>query len=160
RQTTFEYDLDNRLTKQTFDPSGLNLQTTLAYDKEGNVVNKTDPNNHATASQYDLENRISKVTNPLSQFITYQYDNVGNLIKATNANGFTVTTVWDKNNRATQEIGNSVQVKHWVNGVLVTDTVTPTITKTFDAVGNVVQITDARGFVTTRWYDATNNVIA
>ena len=45
RTTKFEYDLDNRLITQTFDPdasghTGIKLQQQLAYDKEGNVVTK------------------------------------------------------------------------------------------------------------------------
>ena len=157
RTTTFTYDLDNRLISQLFDPAGQQLLQQLAYDKAGNVVRKTDANSHATSTQFDLENRAVGVTDALGQSITFGYDRVGNQVQVTDANGNTITTVYDKNNRATQVIMPQVSVTTLAQGA---HSVTPTTTTTYDAVGNIVQITDARGYITTRWYDATDDLIA
>jgi len=81
------------------------------------------------------------------------------LTTTTNAKGLTITTVYDLNNRAVQEIHPQVTITTLVNGAAVTSDVTPTTSIAYDAVGNIVQITSARGFKTTRWYDAGNNVI-
>ena len=67
RVTRFGYDDDNRLVTQTFDPDGLNLVETLAYDKAGNVVRRTDANGNETTSTYDLANRLRSVTDALGQ---------------------------------------------------------------------------------------------
>ena len=56
--------VDNRL------PSGANT-TTYAYDPANNVVTETAPNGLQTTFSYDLQNRLTSLTTPVSSY-TYQ----------------------------------------------------------------------------------------
>src|SRR6266540_4002390 len=53
RATNYQYDLNNRRIRETFDPAGLNIVLVTAYDKLANVVAKTDGNGHTTTYAYD-----------------------------------------------------------------------------------------------------------
>ena len=80
RTTRFEYDLDNRLTKQIFDPGagGLQLTEQIGYDAFGNVVQRADANGNVSTIEYDAVNRQTRVVNPLGGAIRYGYDRLGN----------------------------------------------------------------------------------
>ena len=160
RITVFEYDLDNRLVRQVFDPAGLNIAESLAYDRVGNAVSKTDANGRVSTIAFDLANRVTSVDDGAGSVLRYGYDRVGNLISATDANGYTTLTDYDDANRAIERREPTVGVYRWVAGALTSATVTPTASTLYDATGNIRQITDTRGFVTTRWFDEAGNVIA
>lgn len=155
RQTTYQYDLNNRRISQTFDPDGLNLVQTTAYDKLGNVIARTDANGHITRAEYDLNNRMVRTIDALDNVIRIDYDDVGNQIAVTDANLHKTEFVYDANNRLIQEITPEVYVYTTGEGGVSKRLV---MTHVYDAVGNEVQTTDAAGFVSTRYYDNNNRL--
>ena len=48
KTTAYTYDKLGRLTQTAIDPAGLNLRTSYTYDKNDNVVLKTDANTNKT----------------------------------------------------------------------------------------------------------------
>jgi RHS repeat-associated core domain len=102
--TRYEYDLRNRLIKETRDPGGLNLVTAYTYDNNDNRKTVTDPRNKTTSFDYDLQNRMSKVTDALGNQTQYAYDPVGNRIQETDANGHKSCSQFDALNRLTVQI--------------------------------------------------------
>lgn len=154
RTTTFTYDAANRMVSQN---TGGETQY-LAYDKVGNTVSKTDGNGNVTLSEYDLQNRVTKVTNALNEEISYTYDAVGNLVTTTNAEGHTFTQVYDLNNRVIEVIEPAVDIYDVDSQITLAHT--PITKYTFDANGNTISQTDPNGNVTSRWFDANDRLIA
>lgn len=157
RTTNYEYDLNNRNTRQVFDPTGLNIVQLMAYDRLGNTVALTDGNGHTKTFGYDLNNRQVRETNALGQSTTYGYDRVGNRTAVTDGNGHTTNFVYDGNNRITQEIAPSVTLYTIGAGE---QTRRPTITHVYDAAGNEVQTIDAEGHRITHYFDGNQRLIA
>lgn len=157
RTTRFEYDLDNRLTRQIFDPAGLNLIEQIGYDAAGNVVRRVDANGNVTTSAYDLANQQTSVTNALGGVISYAYNLAGDQISVTDARGNRTDLNYDRNGLVIEELKPEVAVFTIAGGV---QSVRPKTTTQYNAAGNVVQIVDANGNKTTRWYDGNDNLIA
>ena len=97
----FEYLYDDvgRLIRKVVDSNGLALETTYAYDGEGNLTRVTDPHGVVTVYEYDRRNRLIKETvdsNGLNTVTQYEYDNADRLTKITDArNNDTVITYYD-----------------------------------------------------------------
>src|SRR6266540_1667950 len=157
RATNYQYDLNNRRIRETFDPAGLNIVLVTAYDKLANVVAKTDGNGHTTTYAYDLNNRVVAQTDPVGNIYRFGYDAVGNQVQVTDPRGNVTTFQYDRNNRQVKEIRPSVEVYTIDAGLR---TLAPTFTKQYDAVGNEVQAIDANGFITTRYFDGNNRMVA
>jgi YD repeat-containing protein len=151
RLTEFQYDLNNRLTRQTFDPSGLALVQLTAYDKAGNILTTTDANGHATMRTFDLANRVMSETNAKGETTHYGYDAVGNRTSVTDGRNVTRTFVFDHNNRMTEEHGPTVLVFDGANPAASRQLV---VLHRYDALGNEVQTVDAAGGKTTRYFDS------
>lgn len=173
RQTAWTYDLENRVLTETFDPANLNIIKTNRYDAAGNVIH-TEVNSPMSSGGiptedlvYDLNHRLTRKTDGMGNVTTYGYDRVGNRTSETNPNGnvaggtpaaHTTNYVYDLNNRLTQTILPSVTIFTMAAGA--TSTTRPTTTNTYDNAGNLVQITDANGFRTTRYYDRNGRLTA
>jgi RHS repeat-associated protein len=71
------------------------LETTYGYDASGNLTDVTDANTNQTAYQYDLFNRLTRVTQPGSVTTTYAYDLHGNLASVTDGAGNITTYTYD-----------------------------------------------------------------
>ncbi|MET4025769.1 YD repeat-containing protein, partial [Marinobacter sp. MBR-99] len=158
RRTEYEYDLNNRLVNEVFDRDGLNITQTIGYDLAGNAIEKTDGNGSTTKTEYDLNNRVTRQIDALGNDTRFGYDAVGNRTAITDANGNTTNIVYDNNNRATQEIGPRVQVYSSATGAL--EWTRPTVTRSYDGAGNEIQTTDAQGYVTTRYFDSNDRMVA
>ncbi|WP_218943453.1 hypothetical protein [Exilibacterium tricleocarpae] len=157
RTTTFGYDLNNRQIAETFDPDGLNLRQFIEYDLAGNAIANTDANGRITRVEYDLNNRVVRQIDALGNTTSFAYDAVGNQTSLTDGNGNVADFVYDNNNRVVQEISPAVTVYTIDSGFT---SLRPTITRAYDAAGNEIQVIDAAGFVTTRYYDSNNRVLA
>jgi len=100
--TVFEYDGNGQRTKTTtpagrvtnhaYDVRGLHASTTreaasgnatseVVYDGNGNVIERKDPLDHSTTYEYDLLDRLVKVTGAEGAYRTMEYDAAGNLTK-------------------------------------------------------------------------------
>src|SRR6185295_16612674 len=150
RINRYRYDGDNNLIGQT---DGNGVETQYEYDGAGNKVktiqlaavydsagNRIDTylgqsivgQQRETRFAYDLDNRLTSVTDPLGGVTTYVIDALGNRTKITDANGTITENTFDAGGRL---------VTNWVKsadhgGVIATNT--------YDAFGNVTRT--RRGF--------------
>ncbi|MGR9052805.1 MAG: hypothetical protein ACU84J_09165, partial [Gammaproteobacteria bacterium] len=85
--TQYQYDIRDRLIKESRDPADLNLITAYSYDNNDNRKTVTDPRQKTTTFDYDVQNRLSKVTDALVNITETRYDPVGNRICTIDANG-------------------------------------------------------------------------
>jgi RHS repeat-associated protein len=139
--TTYQYDADNRLTRET---NAAGDVTTTTYDGVGNVITVTAPNLNVTTNTYNSLNRIIQVTDSVGLLSTSTYDPVGNLLTMTDGDGHTTSYAYDAINRLTTQ----------------TDPLGKTTTTQYDAVGNVLKTTDRNGNATSSTYDAINRRIS
>ena len=93
-------DALGRLSQVYEDPSGLNYQTTYAYDVLDNLTTVTQ-GTQTRSFVYDSLKRLTSATNPESGTITYQYDNNSNLIQKTDARSIVSTYAYDALSRNT-----------------------------------------------------------
>jgi RHS repeat-associated protein len=166
---------------RTIDPRG--VVTTVLYDSLYRVVSSTvsDPGlgggpifTAVTSTEFDLNGRPVKVTDPLGRVTLNEYDDFGNVIKVTEPDLTTNTAdnpivqsfythhgkpwkVIDQNGTETittyDALGRAVSVQGPVLDAQGTRAVT---TNEYDAAGNVIRVTDPLGRVTETLYDARN----
>jgi YD repeat-containing protein len=80
RVTQYQYDRLGRLTAETVDPGSapkLNLVTSYAYDKNGNVTQKTDARGFVTRYFYDAADRLVYSLDALNGVTRTIYDSLG-----------------------------------------------------------------------------------
>jgi RHS repeat-associated protein len=139
--TTWQYDFDNRLTKQTNTAGDV---TTTAYDGVSNTISTTEPNLNVTTNTYDALNRLTQTTDSIGLVATFSYDPMGNRLSQGDGNGNTTSYSYDALNRLT----------------VTTDALGKTTTTQYDAAGNVIKVIDRNGNATTYTYDNINRRIA
>ena len=92
--TTYSYDAMNRETGD--DQRGRDRRwpasTTNVYDKGGNQVTSTDPDDETTTTTYDAMDRESTVEDADGGVTTYTYDNDGRLVYADRPRSAIITT--------------------------------------------------------------------
>jgi RHS repeat-associated protein len=62
-------------------------EETYEYDLIGNMISRTDPENHTSQYEYDPLNRLISVTNALNETTDYEYDRLGGLKSQTQYEG-------------------------------------------------------------------------
>jgi RHS repeat-associated protein len=135
--TTYQYDVDNRLIKET---NAAGDVTISIYDGVGNVITVTAPDLNVTTNAYDALNRLMQVTDSVGPVSSYTYDPEGNRLSQTDGNGNITTYAYDPLNRlitTTDPLGKPTQYQ-------------------YDAVGNLLKTIDRNGNTTTYVYDAIN----
>ena len=128
-RTEFTYDALNR---QTQVKDALTGETVTKYDKAGNVLEVTDPEQNTTSFTYDNRNRLTSETNELGDSRSFDYDSLGNLIRTS-----------DRNNRVTEwtyDALNRPQEENWLDSI---GNPVNTISLDYDAVGQLVAIDDS-----------------
>jgi RHS repeat-associated protein len=146
----------------TIDPLG--NQTAFAYDADGNLLSVTDANQHTTSFTYDGMDRQITRKDPLQNQESKQYDLSGDLIQTTDRKGQMTTYSYDGLNRKTfagygTQAGPTYQsttsytydAGNRLTGI--TDSITGSITRSYDGLDNLLSETTPQGTVSYT-YDA------
>ena len=153
--------------------------TTIDYDAVGNVI-KTAAYD---VSQYDAAATTTLLADPRAQqtiaankvqVVSMRYDAFGRPVKTINADGTTTRATYDAAGRVRYQYDEANSVTEFVydsfgrlertklpdptTGAITSSS--PTTIYQYDAVGNRIAATDARGFTTRFEYDAFNRLIA
>lgn len=127
--TRYEYDSRGNKIK-TIDPMW--HETTMAYDRYGQLISTTDPLGNTTRFEYDNYGNLTTTIDPLGNKSIQKYDKASRLISVTNPKG--LTTQYDYNDldkiiKTSDPIGNVTNFEYDQNGNLL---------KIIDAKGNSI----------------------
>ncbi|MEV7611937.1 DUF6531 domain-containing protein, partial [Streptomyces sp. NPDC089799] len=170
RTTKTDYDTGSRPVSVT-DPLGNVTKTT--YDKTGNVVGTTDGLGKSTSFTFDAVNRLTSVKDPNGNTLSYTYDADGNRLSETSPLGFKTTYAYDAAGRQTSRTeprGNVAGATpedftwrtEYDDAGRVSAEIDPfgkKITKSYDALDNLITSTDPNGKQTSYAYDDLNRLI-
>jgi RHS repeat-associated protein len=151
------YNADGQVTAQTADPAGMDRVVTAAYDQDGNVVTKTLTGGGVTQTQtmtYNaMDQQLSQTVNNTGGNLTTSYvrDKRGLVTSETDPAGNTTTIANDEAGRPVVTTGPAVPTQDGTGGTPVT--AHPITTTGYDAFGDRVESTDAKGDTTTYAYD-------
>ncbi|MBU2221401.1 MAG: hypothetical protein KJ722_02160 [Candidatus Omnitrophica bacterium] len=138
----FEYDKINQMTKAV-SAAPFNYETRYSYDRNGNLVklerqqDTAGKNWQATVYDYDVLDRIIRVTDALAQATNFAYDANDNRNKVIDAETNKTEYVYEERNllcKVTDALGNTTEYK-------------------YDDNGNLKEIKDAKGNTTAYEYD-------
>ncbi|WP_326549262.1 LamG-like jellyroll fold domain-containing protein [Micromonospora sp. NBC_01813] len=166
--TTARYDLAGNLLAVT-DPTG--AVTGSSYDLLGRTTSVSEAvrqtgQTHTTTMAYDSAGRLSAVTTPAGVTAGYGYNAVGELTSVVDGAGQTSSVGYDALGRPVRETNPDGTYSVTAYDPLSQPTATAayraaggtalaTSAWTYDAAGNAVSATDARGTTTRFGYDAT-----
>jgi RHS repeat-associated protein len=174
--TRYFYDVRNRMIKVE---DALSDTNTTTYDPVGNVLSQTDADGHTTTYTYDALNRQVSSTDAVGSVTTTIYDVTGpntgpclNVCTGPTLGSSRPSEIIDGDGNASLHIGTTYYhydgldrriqvVRKQLNNANdeppdPNDAVTYT---TYDAVGNVLAVTEPDGNTTTTVYDADNRRI-
>ena len=139
--TALTYDSMNRLWKVTPPAAGATgtLDTVYAYDADGNVASRTDPNGHLTSWSYDLDGLQTQRTTPVGSW-NLGYDADGNLKTLETPAGSSTPTLGD----GTVSYGYDRMSRP--TSVDYSDS-TPDVTRSWDLAGRLATMSDGSGSV-------------
>ncbi len=160
--TRLTYDALDRVTLTT-DPLGNSVQ--LNYDANGNLTSLKDPRGDTTSYAYDALNRRTGMTDPLNQTETYTYDAAGNAATRIDRKGQVTGFSYDLLNRLSaagygataSNLGayTSTIAYTWDAGnrlVQAVDSISGTITKSYDGLDELLQEKTPTSQVTYTYY--------
>jgi RHS repeat-associated protein len=116
--------------------------TKYAYDANGNLETKTDPNGNKTKYTYDADNEQAKVEEANSTITETGYDGAGQIVSRTDGNKHTTKYERNKLEQVTEVI----------------DPLGRKTTKEYDLAGNLKTLTDPAKRTTTYTYDSGNRL--
>ncbi|MBM6403444.1 ricin-type beta-trefoil lectin domain protein [Phycicoccus sp. CSK15P-2] len=165
--TTTRYDLLGNVLSVT-DPN--EAVTGFAYDLLGNLTSVDEAVRQAeevytTTGTYDDAGRLAMVTTPAGVSATYGYDALGQVTSMVDGAGETTSVVYDVLGRAVKQVdpdgGYTVtdfdMLSRPTSSAAYSEDGGPALATTswgYDAAGNAVAVTDARGATTRFGYDA------
>ena len=167
----YQYDLLGRLVKETDE---LGRITEYSYDALNRVLSVKNPLGHCDSFTYDALGRITSVTDKNGNVTKYFYDANGNIIKTVDALNNSSYFEYDSMNRIVKVTLNRIDSRHNVNEAQITlyqydkrglvtreiNAANDSMIYIYDGNGNLVQKTDADGYVTEYSYDPRNLINA
>ncbi len=171
--STYKYRAGTSYLTEIKDPRGI-TPIRNEYDDAGRLTKHIDAFGNEITYNHDLTNRAEVVTNRLGKATSYVYDQRGNVTQKHEwVGGQELVTIYtyDAYDNMTSELspGNSAPTlydyganpeKHLLRAV--TNPMGEGTTYTYNALGQVLTTTDARGFITTNTYstDGRSNLIS
>jgi len=188
KTTTWHYDALNRIDQIDYPAAGGTPanSVTFVYDNVGNRISMTDTTG-VTNFGYDELNRLTSLTNPRNQTVSYLYDPAGNRTRITYPDNSQVnytydaanrllsvidalgTTIYEYNQRGQRNavyFSNGVNTRYYYDdGGRLTDILTNSplsgtllsVSYVLDAAGNRTQMVDNEG-ITSYAYDSLNRL--
>ncbi len=118
----YRYDKRGRRTVQKdFLSETEALVSSFEYDPAGNLITRTDPQDHTTRYFYDALNRLTSVIDAAGGETRYRYDNRDNLIELTDAKGRTTRFAYDRLDHLvgeTRPMGQEIRYRYDETGAL------------------------------------------
>lgn len=121
----------------------------VSYDDKGNTTSTEDALGNIISYTYDSEGNLTSVTDEIGLYMTVTYDSHGNVVSSTNGVGTTAEFTYDENGNCTSK-----------SLTYTSDGVSKTVTEyySYDDAGNLVQIIDSDGNITTTEYNSIGKV--
>jgi len=155
QKTLYTPDALDRITQLV---DAINGTTAFTYDANSNLLTVTDAKSQQTVYTYNNMNRTATRKDPLLKTETYTYDNNGNVATVTDRKSQVTTYTYDLLNRktkATYQDGTSTNYTYDAGSRLTQiqekdagNTVTATITRTYDGLDRLTQEVTAQGTLT------------
>jgi RHS repeat-associated protein len=152
QQTRYTPDALDRITQLT---DAINGATGFTYDANSNLLTVTDAKSQQTVYTYTNMNRTATRKDPLLNTETYTYDNNGNLATVTDRKSQVTTYTYDALNRRTKttfQDGTSTNYTYDAGNRITqvqekdaSQTVTATITRTYDGLDRLTEEVTAQG---------------
>jgi RHS repeat-associated protein len=119
---------------------------TAVYDNRGLLTSTTDAMGNDIDYDYNSNGKLTSVTDEIGTYMNMTYDADGNVVSATNGIGTTATFTYDSK-------GNCISKTTTYDGM-------KSVTEyySYDSAGNITQITDSDGNITTTDYDSVGNI--
>jgi len=95
--TSYLYNTEGTVSSETKTISGTSYTTGYTYDRQGNMLSVTHPNNTATAYLYNTQGLVDEITQDGSLLVEFDYGPHGKITNQDHING--VDTVYDLNQR-------------------------------------------------------------
>ncbi len=172
-QNTIHYHYDDGMGNLTSISDDANNSINYTYDSEGNKLTEQIKDSGGNLQKslsysYDALNRLSKITNPDTNYTQYTYDGFGNRKSVKDPNGNTTMFAYDSLNRlGTVTPPNPPVTQATIYGynsnsnlVTVKDANTNTTTYKMDDKGRVYQVISPDTGTTTYQYDPAGNMIS
>ncbi|TAL70500.1 MAG: hypothetical protein EPN82_02500 [Bacteroidetes bacterium] len=161
RQTTYQYDYNNKLIKTILPSGGYELNT---YDKNGNLTYKQDIQGKITQYIYDANNKVKSIIDFQNRVYNYLYDNNFNQIAVIDPLNDTTKFVYDGLNRLTSTINplgysDSTVYDKLNNKLEYRDNKGNPIQYTYDSLSQLTSVTDALQCKVEYQYDISGNLI-
>lgn len=145
--TRYEYNDRGNLTKITYPD---NTFQAFTYDSFGNKITETNERGKTWTYVYDAYHRVLSMTDPLNRMWRYEYDDpyMNNVARSIAPSGKVTAFTYDAEWRKTGETLGAGTAE------------AATTSYAYDAVGNLIRVTDPLGHVTTHAYDKRNRRIS
>ncbi|PGZ92182.1 DNRLRE domain-containing protein [Bacillus sp. AFS029533] len=164
----YNYNEGNELTDvSNLDSNGVAIANFHYTYDNSKIITATD-NKGITSYEYDGQNRLTKITDPVGKITEYTYDGVGNRISESNTeNGVTSTTVYtyDNDNNELKKIiypdGSTISYSYDANGNILTKTdKSGTASYEYNSNNQLTKVIKPNGDVLEYAYDGDNKRIS
>ncbi|MEM7368692.1 MAG: RHS repeat-associated core domain-containing protein [Bacteroidota bacterium] len=160
KTTGLTYNANGDLTQINYPLS----QENFTYDDRGNLLTASDGNGHTVSFSYDDYDQLIRLTDSDSNTYHFDYDPNGNLIWEVDGNGDSVQYQYDALDRLSGVITSAGSTYYHYdalsNLIGITNAEGHTTTFAYNDLNLVAQETDAMGFTTSYEYDPNGNLIS